>query len=125
MKRDTEGSLQNWVSVVLRTGVLVSALIALVGTLLNLSKNASEKVSYQTFHSGANLSVGSVFRNALSMDSRSIMLVAVIVLVLTPVARVIVALFGFIKEKDRIYIAITSVVLLTLLFSVIGGFLRG
>lgn len=125
MKRDTEGSLQHWVSAVLRFGVLASALIALIGTLMNLSKHGSEKVSYQNFHPGENLSVGKVFTDALSMDSRSIMLVAVIVLVLTPVARVIVSLFGFIKEKDRTYIAITFVVLLTLLCSVIGGFLRG
>lgn len=124
MKRDTEGSLQHWVSAVLRFGVLASALIALIGTLMNLSKHGGEKVSYQNFHPGENLSVGKVLTDAVSMDSRSIMLVAVIVLVLTPVARVIVSLFGFIKEKDRTYIAITFVVLLTLLCSVIGGFLR-
>ncbi len=48
-----------------------------------------------------------------------------LVLIATPVARVFVSLLGFVKEKDRTYVVITLIVLLTLLGSIVGGAIRG
>lgn len=50
------------------------------------------------------------------------MMVAILLLLLTPIVRVIVSLLGFIKEKDRVYVVVTTVVLITLLASLtLGG----
>jgi len=43
----------------------------------------------------------------------------VIILIATPVARVLISVFLFAAEKDRLYVLITAVVLALLLFSML------
>lgn len=45
------------------------------------------------------------------MNSRSWIQTGVIVLILTPVMRVVLSLFDFLRERDWLYAVITSVVL--------------
>ncbi len=123
MKRDTEGSLQNVVSTVLRTGVIVSASFGLLAGAYDLSLNGGKTVVFKPFRGTpeADRHVPSILQNALHLDPRALMMVGVLLLILTPIVRVVVSLAGFIKERDRIYMVVTSVVLLTLLGSLILG----
>jgi len=127
MNRDTEGSLQHWVSAVLRFGVVLAAAIGALGGVYYLIRHGSEPVAYHTFTGDANPNrlVGEVFKGVLAFRARSIMQLGALVLIATPVARVFVSLLGFVKEKDRTYVVITLIVLLTLLGSIVGGAIRG
>ncbi len=127
MKHDTEGSLQHWVSGVLRLGVMVAGSLGAIGLIYYLAMQKGPAPSYGQFLGEGSYreSIGSVFRKALSLDSQSVMQVGILALISTPIARVLVSLLGFIKEKDRTYVVITLAVLLTLLGSLVGGAIRG
>lgn len=124
MKRDTEGSLQHVVSFVLRAGVIVSASVGLISGIFNLAQRAGDRVAFPHFTgtAEADRQIPSILTNALHLRPRAMMMVAILLLLLTPIVRVIVSLLGFIKEKDRVYVVVTTVVLITLLASLtLGG----
>lgn len=127
MKHDTEGSLQHWVSAVLRIGVMVAGILGAVGLIYYLTNQTGPTPKYGQFLGEGSYreSIGGVFRKALTLDSQSIMQVGILALIATPIARVLVSLIGFVKERDRTYVWITLVVLITLLGSLIGGAIRG
>jgi uncharacterized membrane protein len=123
MRRDTEGSLQHVVSGVLRAGVIASASVGLIAAVYDLAAHGGERVSFHPFRGTpeAERHVPSILTNALHLQPRALMMVALMLLLITPVVRVIVSLFGFIKERDRVYVVVTTVVLLTLLGSLAFG----
>ena len=53
------------------------------------------------------------------MDPEAITLVGIILLILVPIARVFISIFGFIAQKDLLYvwISVTIFLILTLSFS--------
>ena len=46
----------------------------------------------------------------------------VIVLILTPILRVVLSLFDFLRERDWLYSIITAIVLAVILCNSVGGF---
>jgi uncharacterized membrane protein len=52
-----------------------------------------------------------------AMDPTVLMMVASIILILTPVARVIVSIYAFWVDRDRKYVAVTSIVLLIMVLT--------
>ena len=124
MRRDTEGSLQHVVSLVLRTGVIVSATTGVLAVLYDLARHGGEPVVLRTFRGTpeADRHVPSILTNALALQPRALMMVALLLLLATPIVRVAVSLVGFIRERDRVYVVVTTVVLITLLASLaLGG----
>ncbi len=127
MEHDTEGSMQHWVSAVLRVGVIVSALVGGLGGIYYLLAHGNEPAAYHVFQGKANDNrlVGDIFRGAYALHSDAIMQLGALILISTPIARVLVSLIGFVKERDRTYVFVTLIVLLTLLGSIVGGAIRG
>ncbi len=123
MKRDTEGSLQHVVSLALRTGVVVSASVGVLAAVYDLSVNGARTVAFKPFRGtpAADRSVPTILANALHLEPRAVMMLALLLLLLTPIARVVISLAGFVKERDRVYVVVTTVVLLTLLGSLLLG----
>lgn len=62
-----------------------------------------------------------IVSETLSLSSRGIMQLGVLLLLATPVLRVLFSVIIFIKEKDRLYILVTSVVLVVLIYSIFFG----
>ena len=52
---------------------------------------------------------------------RGIIQLGLLLLIATPVARVVFAIIGFALEKDRLYVVVAALVLGILLFSLFGG----
>ena len=48
----------------------------------------------------------------------ALILAGLLILIATPVARVVFSLVAFALERDRVYVAITAIVLLALLYSI-------
>ncbi len=65
-----------------------------------------------------------VQQGVAALDPTTLMMLATLVLILTPVARVIVSIYAFAVDRDRKYVAVTSIVLaimvLTLALAHIG-----
>ncbi len=114
------------ISGVLRYGVVISAVIIAFGTILLLAKSGTLEVSGQVTyypnqvpHGNLDVSLNGLLSGLRSLDPLSIIELGVLVLLSTPVARVLASIFLFAAERDRTYAFITAVVLLLLVFSMV------
>jgi len=99
----------------LRIGVLVATLLSLLGlSLWALGGFGSVSVP-------ASLSVGDILRLILTGDLMGIVYLGVMVLIATPIFRVVVSSIYFAVERDRTYAGITLLVLGMLLVALYSG----
>lgn len=118
---DAERRMEQLVGRVLQAGVLASALLVLAGAAFLLAQHGGAPADFRRF-SGADEAFRSVhgsLRAALARDSRGLVQLGVILLVATPVARVALTLVAFAAQRDRIYVALTAIVLLVLLYGLL------
>lgn len=114
MKKTTK--IEKRISIAMRIGVAVSAAIMLLGFILLL-------INYKDNFSGlTEPSIINIFIGLLSFNPYSIMLLGILLLILTPVLRVITCVVLFAKQKDKLYTAITILVLLILVISFTVGY---
>lgn len=104
----------------LRGGVLIAAFLVILGGILYFFQHPSETFNYTQFRGEPTRlkQVGTIFREALEFRSRAVIQLGLILLIATPVARVLFSLIGFLIEKDWIYVAITFLVLAILFYSI-------
>ena len=121
--RVTDKSIEHMVSILLRTGVLISGLIVLGGGVYYLIAHAAETENYRVFVGAAPIdrTVPGILHGALALRARSIIQLGLVALILTPILRVAFSLVGFAFERDRKYVVITSIVLVVLLYSLVIG----
>src|SRR5262245_62135519 len=106
------------ISYVLRSGVLLSAGLLILGALLYgvSALRGSAPASPSFPHS-----LGDIFSGLARGDPMAVLSLGLLVLLLTPVARVLISIFAFARERDRLYVGITTLVLLILLVSFLLG----
>jgi uncharacterized membrane protein len=63
--------------------------------------------------------VGTVLRGLLALDPSALMLAATVLLILTPVVRVVVSMYAFYVDHDRQYLVVTGIVLAVMLLTVL------
>ncbi|HUB50841.1 MAG TPA: DUF1634 domain-containing protein [Terracidiphilus sp.] len=113
--------LESIIGQLLRAGVLVAAATVLIGGALYLAGHHAEPASYHTFHAaGSNIrSLSGIAIGVAHGDSVAIMQLGLLLLVLTPIARVVTAVVGFLLERDLMYAVISAIVLAILMFSLV------
>jgi uncharacterized membrane protein len=111
---------------VLRYGVLLSAAFILFGTLLMAaasgSSDSAATLTYypdQVPHGNFPVSFQALVSGLVSLSPFAWIELGVILLIATPVSRVLISVLLFAVEKDRLYVVITAVVLVLLLFSML------
>ena len=124
-KRWNDEQMRNIMGTLLRVGVLTSAFLVVLGGILFLIQHPNEIFDYTTFKGEPDKfrQVHLIVKEAFNFRGRDIIQLGLLVLIATPVARVIFSLIGFLIEKDRIYVAITAVVLTILSFSLFSHYL--
>ncbi len=124
MKNDRK--VETMIGNILRAGVVSSAAITFIGGVIYLLTN-HPAADYSVFigSGGALRSVHGIVKGALAFDGAAIIQLGVLLLIITPVARVAFTVFIFIKERDYAYIIITLIVLAILLYGLTGGFCNG
>ena len=107
----------------LQLGVLLAALVVLIGGVALLVHSGGDVAAFQTFRgeSAALRSVTAIIGSAFHGDSRGIVQLGLLLLIATPVARVALTLGAFVIQRDRLYIVTTSIVLALLLYGLIWG----
>lgn len=109
-------SIELVIGKVLRIGVIVAAIIILFGLLLYIFTGNSgygSGIYPTTFHA--------IFSGLLAGKAFAFIMLGLFVLILTPVLRVVVSIYSFYKEKDFLYVGITTFVLVILLVSFFIG----
>jgi uncharacterized membrane protein len=113
--------LENIIGQLLRAGVLLSAVIVTCGGILYLVQQHAARANYHHFVAGGAeiRTVSGIVRSAVHLNSAGLMQAGLLLLILTPVARVALAIVGFALEKDRFYAVVSLIVLAILAFSLI------
>jgi len=118
----TDQKVENVIGTLLRVGVLTSAFVVLFGGTIYLARHGRSTVDYRIFQGepADYRQISGIVHEALHLSGRGIIQLGLLLLIATPIARVIFALFGFAAEKDRMYACFTAIVLVILLYSVLG-----
>ena len=118
---EQEHGLERMIGNLLRAGVVISAIVVLTGAVIWLAEHGTEHADYSVFRGRSDglTSVPAILRAALELHSLGIIQFGLLLLVLTPIMRVIFSAVGFAAERDWLYLAITISVLAVLLFSLL------
>ncbi len=115
--------IEKVVGTLLLAGVVASAAVVLAGGIVYLVRHGGESTDYRVFHgpSPALSNASVMLRDALELSGRGLIQVGLLLLIATPVARVLFSLVGFAFERDRIYAGVTAIVLAILLYGLFWG----
>jgi len=107
----------------LQVGVLLAATVVLVGGVMYLFAHAGAAANYRVFAARpVALRHPAALLNGIARgDASAIIELGILLLVATPICRVIFAVIAFALERDRLYVAISLTVLAVLLFGMLRG----
>ena len=109
----------------LRTGVLVSAAVVLLGASIYLSRHAHDPADYRVFRGEPSeyRTIRGVIQSVIVGRGRGqgLIQLGLLLLIATPIARVAFSVVGFAIERDRLYVVFTLIVLAVLLYSFLGS----
>ena len=97
----------------LRAGVILSALVVMLGATIYLKRHGYETVDLRTFHGEPERlkKPNDIAAGAFQLSGRAIIQLGLLLLIATPVARVAFFCGAFAIEGDRLYVVITLIVL--------------
>lgn len=103
----------------LRVGVILSMSVVLIGGIIYLMHHAQGRIDYKVFSPENNefSSILNILKGLKSMDSKAIIQFGVLLLIFTPITRVVFSIFSFLIERDYMYVVIGTFVLCVILFS--------
>jgi uncharacterized membrane protein len=122
MREWNDEQVERIIGSLLRAGVLGSATIVALGGALYLMQHGSEPSDYRKFQGVAPelCGVGGILRGCIREQGRALIQLGLLLLILTPVARVAFSVAAFALERDWTYVAITLIVLAVLIYSLAG-----
>jgi uncharacterized membrane protein len=115
-------TIQGAIGWVLRIGVVLSITIVIFGGAIYLYRNGHSIANYHTFKGiPAFVQLDRIMPGIFTLRGRAIIQAGIIILIATPVLRIIFSAIGFILEKDYLYTFISLLVLSIILISMLGG----
>jgi uncharacterized membrane protein len=139
-KSEKGQQLDNLISNLLKYGVLLASAVVLFGGIIYLIHHGSELPEYDYFHGepsqlrspfeivktilSTNNTQVEPLRDSLKeiLRERAIIQFGLLLLIATPILRVIVSLLFFLRMRDFVYVVITSLVLSALIYSLVGAY---
>jgi uncharacterized membrane protein len=108
---------------VLRAGVFVSMLVVFIGGVIYLYRHGQTIANYHEFKGIPDFvhSPAGIINGILTFRGRAIIQAGIVLLIATPIVRVVFSAIGFIIEKDYLYTGITFIVLLIIVISAFSG----
>jgi uncharacterized membrane protein len=118
-------SIELFIGTLLRVGVLLSASVVLIGGIIYLFRHGLSTASYRTFAGDLSplRSLTGIGHGVLLLSGRAIIQLGLLLLIATPVARVVFSAVAFARERDYLYVAFTLAVLAILAYSLLGAHL--
>lgn len=115
--------MQTIIGWILRTGVIVSIAIVIFGGVLYIYRHGGQVADYHTFQNVPVFvrGIGNIVVNIFNFRGQAIIQFGILMLIATPVMRVVFAAIGFALEKDRLYVFISLLVLFIIFASAFGG----
>jgi uncharacterized membrane protein len=119
-----DAALTRAVGLVLQWGVILAAVITAVGGVVFLRAHGADVPQFSEFRGSTGwwTSLGTILRAAASGDGSALIETGLLVLIATPVARVVMLLLGFTRERNWTYVMLSLLVLGALSISVLQSY---
>jgi uncharacterized membrane protein len=109
----TDDRMDQIIGQLLRAGVILAAAVVFAGGIWYLAAAGDRVRAYRPFHPD----VQGLHALFTLPHPQALILLGLLILIATPVARVVFSLIAFAMEGDRLYVAFTLTVLAILLYS--------
>ncbi|NTE03342.1 DUF1634 domain-containing protein [Agrobacterium tumefaciens] len=122
-KNINDKDIQVILGTLLRAGVIISMTIVLIGGVVFLIHNKGVITDYKVFKPelAKFSSIAAIFKGLLTFHGDAIVQFGILMLIFTPVARIVFAIFSFLIEKDYLYVLIGLIILAIITISLNGG----
>jgi uncharacterized membrane protein len=119
----TDQKIEELLGYCLLAGVLLAASVVFLGGTLYLLRYGHSLPDYRAFKGEPeNLrSISGVIKDTLRLSSRGIIQLGLLLLIATPITRVVLSIIGFARERDLTYVLVTLIVLSLLIYSLLDG----
>lgn len=119
--KDTD--IQAIIGLVLRWGTIISISIVFFGGIFFMYRHGHSIPDYKTFKGIPPFlqHLDGLISGALNIKGQAIIQLGVILLIATPIIRVLFSTIGFALEKDYLYVGISLLVLLIIFSSMMSG----
>jgi uncharacterized membrane protein len=116
-------SIEIVLGTLLRYGTILSAIVIALGGVGYLWTSGGDTPHYGVFRGEPQelATVHGIVREAMSLDPREVIQFGLLLLIGTPIARVIGALVAFAWQRDRTYVVVSSLVLAALLYGLLAS----
>ena len=123
MSHPSDKELDASVARMLLVGVSIAALVVFAGGILLLRQPLIPIPDYTHFHAvdPSLRSLKGITGSAFHLNPRAIVQFGLIILIATPIARVVYCIFGFARQHNKLYTGISTLVLVILLYSLSKG----
>lgn len=119
--RMNDQRLETIIGRLLQVGVAIAAALVLVGGFMYLGEHRGAAIDRSKFQ-GEPLELESVVgiaSLAVNGDAEGLIQLGILVLIATPIARVVFSVYAFGLERDRLYVVVTLIVLALLIVGLI------
>jgi uncharacterized membrane protein len=107
----------------LRTGVILAAVVVFVGGVVYLSRHRVPPTNYHVFQGepAEVRTISGILHEALAFNGRGLIQLGLLILIATPIARVVFSVLAFLYQRDWMYVVVTLFVLGLLFYSLLAG----
>jgi uncharacterized membrane protein len=118
-KRIQDADLEKIIGQLLRYGVMVSSVVVLSGGMVYLIRHGSQTPAFGTFKGEPDKMRDPIamWKAILHGEGRPLIAFGLLLLILTPIARILFSIAGYLMEKDYLYVLITLIVLAVILWN--------
>jgi uncharacterized membrane protein len=118
-KKIQDQDLERIIGQLLRFGVLLSSLVVLAGGIVYLIRHGHEQPEFGTFNGEPDKMKDPIpmWKAILHGEGRPLIALGLLLLILTPIARIVFSVAGYLLEKDYLYVLITLFVLAVILWN--------
>jgi len=123
MRTWSDERLERIIGTVLRAGVLSAATVVLAGGVIFLARHGGAAPAYHVFRGEPTdlRGVAGILREVAALSGRGLIQFGLLLLMATPLARVVLSAAVFALERDGRYVVITLIVLTVLCYSLAIG----
>jgi uncharacterized membrane protein len=123
MKIFKDKDMQLLLSHVLRAGTIISVTIVFIGGVFFIYRHGQSISDYHKWNGIPNFirTTSGIFHGIWALKGQAMIQLGIVMLIATPILRVIFSAIGFVLEKDYMYVGISLLVLGIIFFSMMSG----
>lgn len=122
MPTEKDKIIYNILAKTLRVGVVLAMTITILGFIIYLFDENKHSYSFNKYVSDYKFNATTFGKSLSQLEGTAIMFLGVIILMLTPVARIILSIIGFSIIKDKRYILVGLTTLIIIALSILVGY---